>query len=331
MDNPNTNVPMKPCKHCKTMIPKGAKVCPNCRKKQSRIGKWIVIAIILIILLATLAGGGNGEKRDSINLSTEGNTEVTNKGFDDSKLKELSVENKTIFEEQGIKVSTDRISHEGDKTVLQFVAENTTKEDWSIVVHGYAVNDLICGSNELGFGTVDVPTEKKGNFAIEVEDDWLEQYGFDDISSFKATFWGYKDSYAELQTKSYTIKTNHFDKSVTVSPKGDEVYSDDDIKVWYVEGDNNDYKFLLYCNGDIGTYTLENCSVNEWGYNITDYTYDLYDEVAIKKTYAIFTLPIDSSFIENNKIEKIESLEFDVKYSYDYKKENSNKVKVEIK
>ena len=64
MDNPNTNAPMKPCKHCKTMIPKGAKVCPNCRKKQGGIGKWIVIAIVVIIIIAiaSSASGGKDEK-----------------------------------------------------------------------------------------------------------------------------------------------------------------------------------------------------------------------------------------------------------------------------
>ena len=47
----------KVCKYCKSEIPKKAKVCPNCRKKQGGIGKWIVIAVIVIIVIAAISGG----------------------------------------------------------------------------------------------------------------------------------------------------------------------------------------------------------------------------------------------------------------------------------
>lgn len=49
----------KICKSCKTEIPKGAKVCPNCRKKQGGIGKWIIIAIVAIFIIGAVAGGGD--------------------------------------------------------------------------------------------------------------------------------------------------------------------------------------------------------------------------------------------------------------------------------
>lgn len=32
----------KTCKHCKTEIPAGAKVCPQCRKKQGGALKWVI-------------------------------------------------------------------------------------------------------------------------------------------------------------------------------------------------------------------------------------------------------------------------------------------------
>ncbi|MEY8508416.1 DUF4352 domain-containing protein [Lachnospiraceae bacterium 42-17] len=47
----------KLCKHCKTEIPKGAKVCPKCRKKQSGILKWIIIAVVIIGIIGAAAGG----------------------------------------------------------------------------------------------------------------------------------------------------------------------------------------------------------------------------------------------------------------------------------
>lgn len=53
----NLNNETKKCKHCKTDIPKKAKVCPNCRKKQGGLLKWIIIAIIAIALISSIGGG----------------------------------------------------------------------------------------------------------------------------------------------------------------------------------------------------------------------------------------------------------------------------------
>lgn len=51
----------KLCKHCKTEIPKDAKVCPNCRKKQNGIVKWIVVAVIVIVIIAAATSGGEDD------------------------------------------------------------------------------------------------------------------------------------------------------------------------------------------------------------------------------------------------------------------------------
>lgn len=55
----------KLCKHCKTEIPKDAKVCPNCRKKQSGITKWIVVAVIGIVIIAAATSGGEEDTADT--------------------------------------------------------------------------------------------------------------------------------------------------------------------------------------------------------------------------------------------------------------------------
>ena len=49
----------KLCKHCKTEIPAGAKVCPNCRKKQGGVLKWIIIVVVAVLIIGAVAGGGD--------------------------------------------------------------------------------------------------------------------------------------------------------------------------------------------------------------------------------------------------------------------------------
>ena len=55
----------KVCKHCQTEIPKKAKVCPNCRKKQGGILKWIIIVILVIAVISSVAGGDDEKEGGS--------------------------------------------------------------------------------------------------------------------------------------------------------------------------------------------------------------------------------------------------------------------------
>ena len=63
----------KVCKHCKTEIPYGAKVCPQCRKKQGGVLKWVIIAIVVIGIIGAAAGGGDEESKEvsSTNSTTQ--------------------------------------------------------------------------------------------------------------------------------------------------------------------------------------------------------------------------------------------------------------------
>lgn len=71
MENKENEV--KKCKHCQSDIPKKAKICPNCRKKQGGKLKFIIAWIFLIIIaIASIGGGdGSGKKDDSENISPE--------------------------------------------------------------------------------------------------------------------------------------------------------------------------------------------------------------------------------------------------------------------
>ena len=64
----------KKCKYCAMMIPKEAKICPHCRKKQKRSGLFLVLVIlfffIMIVVMVT-----------SINSPTGGNV-TTSSGKD---------------------------------------------------------------------------------------------------------------------------------------------------------------------------------------------------------------------------------------------------------
>jgi RNA polymerase subunit RPABC4/transcription elongation factor Spt4 len=58
---------MKKCKYCQTEIDDNAKICPNCKKKQSKKG-IIALCIVVVIIIIAIANGGNNTSTTSDNL-----------------------------------------------------------------------------------------------------------------------------------------------------------------------------------------------------------------------------------------------------------------------
>lgn len=77
----------KVCKHCKSEIPAGAKICPQCRKKQGGIGKWIVLAIVIIAIGSAAVSGGSS-------YDSSGDTKVASSGNADSSGSEKETDEK---------------------------------------------------------------------------------------------------------------------------------------------------------------------------------------------------------------------------------------------
>lgn len=63
----SSNQETKTCKHCQSEIPKKAKVCPVCRKKQG-FG-CLPIIIVVVVLFAVLAAIGGGGENDEPSLA----------------------------------------------------------------------------------------------------------------------------------------------------------------------------------------------------------------------------------------------------------------------
>ncbi|MBQ7147871.1 MAG: hypothetical protein IJR96_03870 [Pseudobutyrivibrio sp.] len=67
----------KICKYCKTDIPKDAKICPNCRKKQKgKLG--IIIAVVIVLLLIGCVAGSGSDSSKSDTASTSSTTSTGN-------------------------------------------------------------------------------------------------------------------------------------------------------------------------------------------------------------------------------------------------------------
>ncbi len=150
MENNQTNQqpapqgPTKPCKYCKSLIPKNAKVCPVCRKKQSGIGKWFIIIIIAIVIIAAIIGGNddsasssansnsdttiqkNNVSSEQANTATEkGTTGLTEEKYDSIETGMTYDEVVNIIGEDGTNISESEVA--GIKTVIY---EWTASDSW---------------------------------------------------------------------------------------------------------------------------------------------------------------------------------------------------------
>lgn len=157
----------KLCKYCKTEIPAGAKVCPNCRKKQGGVLKWAVIAVVVLVIIGAAAGGGDDDsksKQASNSSNANSNSETFQKETQDMEKENTPDEDAKeevkdkyhvgdTWENKNIKVIykdcyefTDYNQYnapaDGNKIICaEFEFENIGKSDTSVMYtdfHGYA-------------------------------------------------------------------------------------------------------------------------------------------------------------------------------------------------
>lgn len=185
----------KKCKHCKTDIPKSAKVCPNCHKKQGGKIKWIVIVIILILIIAAVAGGKDNKPKKVDNSGQENQASTQKEGSSDAKdqdvfhigetaeLNDVRVTMTNYEESDGSEYNTPA---DGNKFVLiEFEIENNSSSDLAISSMvsfeayaddyslDYSLSALVeKGSNQQLDGTIASGKKMKGVIGYEVPEDW---------------------------------------------------------------------------------------------------------------------------------------------------------------
>lgn len=103
----------KICKYCKTEIPKDAKICPNCRKKQKgKLGIVLAVVVVLLVIGAVVGGGSNDEKKAKIDNS---GASTSKKSTSTDKAKKNATKDKEdgvvkvggSFEDNGLKFSVN--------------------------------------------------------------------------------------------------------------------------------------------------------------------------------------------------------------------------------
>ena len=227
---------------------------------------------------------------------------------------ELSVEKDIIYEENDVVISVDGIQKGNTSTSVSFVIENNSDNDYNVDAHSWDINGIMIGDNQYGFNSVETAAGKKSRLNLEVDNSVLESKGINYISEIDVLFWFYGDSMKQWDSGLLNIKTSQYSEELRATVDRDPDYADDVVEVWYAGNDSkNNYTFWVHNKSSYNAEcTIENCSVNDWSYELTEYTFDAYGVLVNSNAYVAITIPIDKEFAKTNGIEKIENIEFDV-------------------
>ncbi|MBQ8803872.1 MAG: DUF5067 domain-containing protein [Tyzzerella sp.] len=181
----------KVCKHCQTEIPKKAKVCPNCRKKQGGILKWIIIIVIVIAAISAMTGGDDEPKKvGDVQSGEEGNKETgkeTKDTFSLGEIAELDGVRVTMTNYQESAGSEWNKPTDGNVFMLvEFEIENNSEEEivvssmmsFEAYADDYAANvsfgALVENEQTQLDGTVAPGKKMKGWIGYEIPSDWAD-------------------------------------------------------------------------------------------------------------------------------------------------------------
>lgn len=145
----------KICKYCQTEIPKKAKICPNCKKKQgSKVGLIIVIVVVLLLIFG-VAGSGDDKSSKVDNSKATGTIQsdtTTETSTDDSADDSEIVQVGGSYEDNGLKftVNNAELDYEFDDQYgfytlddglvylkVDFTFENTGDSDKYVSIYDF--------------------------------------------------------------------------------------------------------------------------------------------------------------------------------------------------
>lgn len=202
----------KICKHCRTEIDSKAKVCPNCKRKQGGIVKYIVIGVIALIVIGAIAGGKDDkdEPKKVANASANGEkSEVTEEKKDFYSVGEVvslkDIETTLVNVTEYTSTDNEFVKPEDGKifVLCEFEIANNSKDDINVssamsfeaYCDGYSINQSITGlmadkSKSQLDGVVAAGKKMNGVIAYEIPVEYKEVE-----IKFQPSFWGKKITY----------------------------------------------------------------------------------------------------------------------------------------
>lgn len=328
----------KLCRYCKTEIPYGAIICPNCRKKQKKNGCLIAVLIVVAIGIvacfasspsdppsetAAIAEVSRAAKDGSLSSEDDGaeaalddqesaDTLKTQDSIPDQKGDQLpTIEEQVLLEWEGLRVTAKELTQDiiwGKG--LKVLIENKSGKDLGVscnalIIDDYMITDLFSQTVAPG---------KKANTTIYFSSSALEAAGLTDIGQIEIYFHVFDgNSYSALHdADKVVLQTSSYGKADAVDDigaAGKELLDAAGVKVIGQYVDENSFwgkALLLYIENDSGKnigISCDNMSVN--GFMVTP----LFSSTIYDGKKALDDITLFSSELEENGIDEIHEAE----------------------
>lgn len=229
-------------------------------------------------------------------------------------LSSFSISKKTIYKGNGVSISLYNAKKDSNGLKITFMVKNNSEKDYSISAHEYAINNLMAGGSTYG-SDVNVPKGKKAKFTVEIKKEWFVLNGIKTFKKFDVMFWAYGDSMKEWESGKVSFSTNKDNGKGYYKPSKNPIISDKNMSIGYVSKKNDTYKFYVQNKTELERrWSVENCSVNDWSYDLGVNKYDLYSEPILDGCYAVFDLTVDKKFKTENSIKTVKTIEFNIEF-----------------
>lgn len=163
----------KKCKHCQSDIPKKAKVCPNCRRKQGGALKWVIIAFLGIGFIGAM-GSSDEETKTTEQVASNTNPVKVEETMQEQPKTE-KVEQLEISEsEENAKTETTGIAEtetvqESETVEETIVIPQETEEEYKASCQEYKYKDVLRNPSDYVGQRVKVTV----NISTVHEESWM--------------------------------------------------------------------------------------------------------------------------------------------------------------
>ena len=229
-------------------------------------------------------------------------------------VKKFDVDSGVLCNKDGICIKLEDVKFADYGVYFNCVVENTSDSNYDISCRYIAINSIMGDEYE----SISIPAKKKGRMSVGISYEWLYENSISSVKTFDMLFEGEDDEYNSWKPNKVRLKTSLFDNTLNVKT-GELIYSDGKVDVYKYKHKGNEFTFCLY-NKSPNTliWSMEDCSVNGWAYSL-QFVSELYGERVLSDTYTYFTLKIKDEFIKENKISKIDNIEFILDFVFDGK------------
>lgn len=241
----------------------------------------------------------------------------------ESFLSSFKIAKKVIYKGNGVTISVNSAKAGSSGLKIEFYVKNSSKNDYEISAHAFAVNHLMAGGNAYG-PDVSVPAGKNAKFQVSVNKKWFQKNGIKTFKTFDVMFWGYVDLIKKWDSGKVSFATNRDNKKGYYSPGKTKIYADKNIIVNYLKNNKDTYTFCVKNNTKLQRrWSVEHCSVNDLPYDLGSCMLALNSNPILDGCYAVFELVVDKSFKEIFAINKIKKIEYRIEFERAIDAENN--------